>query len=169
MINLSFDEIKDGDHFEELVTEYFRDLKPEPSNNITNVDVFPSGIGTDGGRDILIEFDLSDDIRIFNRKWVVQCKFHEKAISPSKIRSINIPTLIHSYGAAGYLLVCKTRPTSGLTDLFERLIRECKYNYYYECWTGFQFLNKLYLRNNLHPVFFPQYFNDLKLKKQNKT
>ena len=152
-MDLSFGEIKNGDVFEDLVAEYFRDLKNEKENNITNVEVFQSGIGTDGGRDILIDFDLSDDIKIFKRKWVVQCKFHETTISPLQINSINIPTLIHSYNAAGYLLICKARPTSKLTDLFERLNKECMHKYYYECWTGHQFLQKLLVRNNLHPHF----------------
>ena len=161
-MNLSFDEIKDGDHFEDLVAEYFRDLKNEAENNITNVQVYPSGTGTDGGRDILVEFHLSDDIKIFKRKWIVQCKFHEENISPSKIKSINVPTLIHSYGAAGYLLVCKSRPTSGLTELFERLNKECKDKYEYECWSGNQFLSKLVLREKLHCVYFPKYDHYLK-------
>lgn len=157
MKSISFDEIDDGDQFEDLVAEYFRNLKDDSENNITNVDVIQSGIGTDGGRDILIEFDLSDDIKIFKRKWVVQCKFHEDNISPSRIKTINIPTLVHSYNAAGYLLVCKSRPTSGLTELFERLNKECKNKYHYECWNGNQFINKLYLIENIHQQFFPEY------------
>ncbi|NQV91984.1 restriction endonuclease [Candidatus Woesearchaeota archaeon] len=156
-MQLSFDEITDGDQFEDLVADYFRKLKDEPENNITNVEVLQSGVGTDGGRDILIELDLSDDIKIFKRKWVVQCKFHKDTISPGKINSINIPTLVHSYGAAGYLLICKSRPTSGLTEFFERLNKECKDKYQYECWNGNQFLKKLYVREDLHPVYFPKY------------
>lgn len=161
-MEISFEEIKNGDHFEDLVAEYFRDLINESENNITNVKVNQSGIGTDGGRDILVEFDLSDDIKIFKRKWVVQCKFHEGTISPSKINTINIPTLVHSYRASGYLLVCKSSPTSGLTDLFERLNKDCKDDYNYECWTGNQFLSKLILREKIHGVFFPKYNNYVK-------
>jgi hypothetical protein len=157
MNNISFEEIKNGDQFEDLVAEYFRDLESESENNITNVEISQSGIGTDGGRDILIEFDLSDNIKIFKRKWIIQCKFHKNTISPSKIQTINIPTLIHSYNANGYLLVCKSRPTSGLTHFFERLNKECKYNYHYECWSGNQFIKKLYVRDNIHPHFFPKY------------
>ncbi|NHN25178.1 restriction endonuclease [Flavobacterium jejuense] len=156
-MNISYEEIKDGDHFEDLVAAYFRELKNSKENNITNVEVLQSGIGTDGGRDILIEFDLSDDIKIFKRKWIIQCKFHNDTISPAKIQTINIPTLIHSYKASGYLLVCKTNPTSGLTNLFERLNKECIYNYQYECWNGNQFLSKIYLKSNLHQVYFPKY------------
>lgn len=156
-MNISFNEIEDGDQFEDLVAAYFRELKELNENNITNVEIKQSGVGTDGGRDILIEFDISDDIKIFKRKWVVQCKFHNVNISPAKIKTINIPTLIHSYGASGYLLVCKTRPTSGLTNLFENLNSNCTHGYQYVIWNGNLFLSKLYLTRNLHSVFFPQY------------
>ena len=156
-INLTFEEITDGDHFEDLVADFFRNLTDDNENNITNVEVFPTGIGTDGGRDILIEFDMSDDITIFKRKWVIQCKFHETNISPGTIQTINIPTLIHSYGASGYLLICKKRPTTGLTALFERLNDECQHSYQYECWNGNQFLNKLIVKKSLHPLYFPKY------------
>jgi len=156
-MHLTFDEIADGDHFEDLVADFFRTLTSGNENNITNVEVYPTGTGTDGGRDILIEFDLSDDIKIFKRKWVVQCKFHDATISPAAIQTVNIPTLIHSYGASGYLLICKKRPTSGLTSLFERLNNECKNNYKYECWNGNLFLSKLIMKENLHPLYFPKY------------
>ncbi|MGV9004433.1 restriction endonuclease [Flavobacterium sp.] len=167
-MNLSFDEISDGDHFEDLTAEFFRSLKNDAENNITNVEVFQSGIGVDGGKDILIEFDLSDEIKIFKRKWIIQCKFHEDTISPSKIQSVNIPTLIHSYGASGYLLICKSRPTSGLTNLFERLNKECKNNYHYECWNGSQFLSKLLVKYDLHALFFPKYHDYINSFKTNQ-
>lgn len=158
-MTITYDEIMDGDQFEDLVASYFRELKDSKENNITNVEILQSGIGTDGGRDILIEFDISDDIKIFKRKWVVQCKFHNSTISPSNIQTVNIPSLIHSYGASGYLLVCKTRPTAGLTDLFENLNVNCSHRYQYEIWNGNQFLSKIYFKSNLHPIFFPLYNN----------
>lgn len=158
-MNISFEEITNGDHFEDLVAEYFRDLKCNSDNSISSVEVLQSGIGPDGGRDILVEFEFSDDIKIFKRKWVIQCKFHETNISPETIQTINIPGLIHSYRASGYLLICKKSPTSGTTQFFERLNQECRFNYHYECWNGNQFLNKLRLQTNLHSLYFPQYNN----------
>lgn len=108
-MKLTFDEIEDDKIFEELTASYFRELKESPDNNITDVIVKETGEGTDGGRDILIEFNLSDDIKVFKRKWVIQCKFREDSVSPSHLKAINIHTLIHSYSAQGYLLVCKTK------------------------------------------------------------
>ncbi|MCC5923968.1 MAG: restriction endonuclease [Crocinitomicaceae bacterium] len=165
-MNISFDEIIDGDHFEDLVAEFFRDLKSNPDNSISSVEVMQSGIGPDGGRDVLVEFEFSDDIKMFKRKWVVQCKFHDENISPGTIQTINIPGLIHSYNASGYLLICKMRPTTGTTQFFERLNQECKFKYHYECWNGNQFLNKLRLRTNLHSLFFPLYNNYIQTLKQ---
>lgn len=162
-MNISFNEINDGEHFEDLVAEYFRDLSSKSDNSISNVEVLQSGIGNDGGRDILVEFEFSDDIKVFKRKWVIQCKFHDENISPGTIQTINIPGLIHSYKASGYLLICKQRPTSGTTQFFERLNQECRFNYHYECWNGNQFLNKLRLQTNLHPLFFPLYNNYIQL------
>lgn len=163
-MNLTFNEIRDGDHFEDLVADYFRHLVELPENNIASVDVRPSGTGTDGGRDILVEFDMSDDIKVFKRLWVVQCKFHDTPVSPTHVNNINLPTLIHSYKASGYLLVCKSRPTSGLTNLFERLNAECRNEYKYECWYGNQLLNKLVLRDDLHANYFPDYYEWVQTK-----
>ncbi len=158
-MNLTFDEIKDDKIFEDLTAEYFRELQNSSDNNITSVEIKASGEGTDGGRDILIEFNISDDIKVFSRKWVIQCKFREDAVSTSHLKSINIPTLIHSYNAQGYLLICKNRPTSGVTELFERLNEKCKDNYHYECWNGSQFLKKILLKEEVQKLFFPKYYN----------
>ncbi len=157
MNQISFEEISDGDQFEDLVAEYFRELKKDSENNITNVKVLASGIGTDGGKDILVEFELSDEITVFKRTWIIQCKFHKGTISPSQINKINIPTLIHSHNATGYLLVCKSRPTSGITDLFERLNENCTNGYHYECWSGSQFINKLMIMDQIHGQYFPEF------------
>ena len=157
-MKLTFDEIEDDKIFEELTASYFRELKESPDNNITGIEVKETGEGTDGGRDILIEFNLSDDIKVFKRKWVIQCKFREDSISPTHLKSVNIPTLIHSYNAQGYLLICKKRATSGVTELFERLNEQCKDKYHYECWNGSQFLSKLILQEKIQKLFFPKYY-----------
>jgi len=157
MKNLSFSEINDGDHFEDLVAAYFKDLINDTDSKIIQVEVKKSGVGTDGGVDIIVEYLFTDDIKTFKRKWVVQCKFLNENISPSKINSVNIPTLINSRGANGYLLVCKKKPTSKLTDLFEKLNENCDRRYQYICWDGLEFLSKVRHRPNIHDDFFPTY------------
>lgn len=157
--------IRDEDHFENLVADYFRALAENPDNNIVSVDAQQTGIGNDGGRDILVELVFTDEIVTFTRKWVVQCKFRENNISPSEINSVNIPTLVHSYNAHGYLLVCKRNPTAGTTGMFERLNDNCRNQFEYKVWNGDQFLRECRMIENLHPMYFPEY-NDWLISKR---
>ena len=165
MVQLSFDEIQDDKQFEDLVVAYFENLNIDKLA-ITEILVEPSGVGADGGRDILVHTRTKDMISAsFKRTWVVQCKFHEANISTDKIADINIPTLIHSYNAVGYLLICKQKPTSKLTQLFERLEKECTFGYRYQILTGKRFLSRLssQLKDNVVVTrdFFPKHYNYL--------
>lgn len=162
-MQLSFDEIKDHKQFEDLVAAYFEHLNIDKLA-IIEMRVEPSGVGSDGGRDILVHTRTKDIIPLsFKRTWVVQCKFHEENISTDKIADINIPTLIHSYKAAGYLLVCKQKPTSKLTQLFERLEKECTFDYRYQILSGERFLSLIFQdwedNKPLIRQFFPKYYN----------
>jgi hypothetical protein len=163
MPELSFNEIKDWKQFEELVVAYFRSFAELPGSKIVSVKADPPATGQDGGIDIIVDFLMTDFIQEFKRRWVVQCKYHNQAISPSKISDVNIPTLIHSFNACGYLLVCKERPTTKLTELFGRLKEKCSHKYDYMIWTGEEFRGKLLSAPSiLHEQFFPRYFNELK-------
>ncbi len=130
-MQLSFEEIPDWETFEELVASYFRCIKNDNDNNLISVEVVPSGNGADGGVDILLTFELSDSIRRFKRKWVVQCKFVEESVGKSNISNANIPTLIHEYNAVGYLLIVKKDVTKLLVDSFRNLNENCKFGYKY--------------------------------------
>lgn len=159
-MTLDFDEISDGNKFENLVVSYFEDLKNENPDKIVDIEVKPSGTGTDGGRDILVSFKVSDTVTTFERRWVVQCKFHASDISTDKISDINIPTLLHSYNASGYLLVCRKKPTSKLTELFERLEKNCKFENKYTIWNGDQLKRLIYLKSKKEILkqYFPKYY-----------
>jgi hypothetical protein len=152
---IDFNEIKDWREFEDLVAGYFNIIKEE--RNIKEVKVDQSGAGPDGGRDILVTFRMTDSIVSFERKWVVQCKFIEQAVSNRHLSNINIPTLIQSYGANGYLLVCKNRTTSGVTELFERLKRERNLGYEYMIWTGNELKSRLKFLGPLITQYFPEH------------
>jgi predicted helicase len=158
---MTFDlnEISDHKNFEDLVVSYFEDLKNEKGHNIVDVEVKPSGTGTDGGRDILVTLKVSDSIITFERRWVVQCKFHNSDISTDKISDINIPSLLSSYKASGYLLVCKQKPTSKLTDFFERLENGCEQKFI--VWSGEQFKRLILVKSKKEILqqYFPSYFN----------
>ena len=160
-MQLDFNEIDNHKQFEDLVVAYFEDLKLENVHSIVDIKVNPSGTGTDGGRDILISFNVSDGISTFDRRWVIQCKFHNSDISTDKISDINIPTLVYSYKATGYLLICKQKPTSKLTDLFERLEANCRFQHGYLIWSGEQFKRLILVKSkkNILQQFFPTYFD----------
>lgn len=163
---ITFDEISDWHQFESLVAAYFELLKEE-DNNVVNVDVKPTGVGSDGGRDILVAFLVSDSIVSFQRR-VVQCKFQEQAVSNSDLRNVNIPTLIHEYGADGYLLVCKGAVSSKVTEMFERLNAECRFKYQYTIWEGEQFRKRLLFKHSLIKQFFPEYDEFLESKNRSQ-
>jgi hypothetical protein len=159
MNKLSFDEIKSGEEFEDLVAAYFRAIKQENSGSIVDIKVSQKGKGADGGIDILLTFELSDSILKFQRKWVVQCKFLTKpSTGKSDIGEVNIPTLIHEYGANGYLLIVRNEVQAQLKDTFERLNKECKLGYQYEIWTGNMFLQKLLSSKKILEHYFPNYY-----------
>lgn len=166
-MQLDFRNIRDEDHFENLVADYFRALADNPDNNIVSVDAKQTGKGADGGRDILVELVFSDEIVTFKRTWVVQCKYRENNISPGEIKEVNIPTLVHSYNADGYLLVCKSNPTAGTTSLFERLNEKCTNQYEYQVWNGDQFLRMCRVLEALHATYFSDYHDwILSIRKQ---
>jgi len=158
---IEFDEISNWQAFEDLVADYFREIKEQ--KNIVDIRVEQSGEGTDGGRDILVTFQLTDSIIPFQRKWVVQCKFYDKSVSKAELAKINIPTLIHEYGADGYLLVCKGNVTSTVSTMFESLRERCKMGYSYMIWTGSEFKNQLYIQppRPLIQKHFPEYYKFL--------
>jgi predicted helicase len=155
---LDFDEISRWGDFENLVADYFKVNKKV--KNIKEVRVDPSGKGSDGGRDILVTFRFNDSIDTFERKWVVQCKFHKKAVSNKDLSTVNIPTLVHQYNADGYLLVCRNNVTSNVSKMFEDLNDACKMNYQYTIWTGSIFLTQLYTQRPrpLIQKYFPKYY-----------
>jgi predicted helicase len=161
MIKFDLNEISDHKKFEDLTVSYFEDLKFEKGHNIIDVEVKPTGVGTDGGRDILVTFKVSDSIVTFERRWVIQCKFHNSDISTDKISDINIPTLLSSYMASGYLLVCKQKPTSKLTEHFEKLESNNGLKQKYIVWSGEQFKRLILVKSKKEILqqYFPEYFN----------
>lgn len=164
---IKFSEIRDYKQFEDLAAAYFRHLKSEPDNNIVSVFVEPSGEGTDGGRDIFVTFKVDDGIMEFERKWVVQCKFHDESVNKAHLSTVNIPSLIHQFNADGYLLICKNGATSKLTDMFEDLRKRCRFGYKYLIWTGSDFAASIMNAKPLHRQFFPKYFRYSKNIKNN--
>jgi hypothetical protein len=155
MDRLSFDEIDNWQVFEDLVADYFREIKGDQEFNVTNVEVRQTGAGGDGGRDILVTLSVNDSIVSFERIWVVQCKFYARDVSKSHLFDVNIPSLIHEYGADGYLLICKNHVTASLSTMIENLKDNCRFKYHYENWNGTNFLSRIRMKPRLIENYFP--------------
>ncbi|MCE7933255.1 MAG: hypothetical protein DYG96_01545 [Chlorobi bacterium CHB2] len=154
---LDFDEITGPRKFEELVAAYFKSLPENRENNIATVgSMNPSSVGPDGGVDIVVTLNMTDSLSGFQRKWVVQCKFHESSVGIKALGAIQLTSLIEQYDAVGYLLICKTNPTTQLARLFKDLT-ENKNGYQYLIWTGEQFKSRLLEQPSIHKQFFPEY------------
>ncbi|MBL7987091.1 MAG: restriction endonuclease [Chlorobi bacterium] len=151
---LDLDEITSGTQFEELVVAYFKLLSEDRSNNVTEVIAGSTKIGPDGGVDVLVIFTMTDSLSQFKRTWVVQCKFHTKAIGQSQLSKINLPTLVQQYNAVGYLLICKTNPTTQVATQFKELSNP---QTQYLIWTGEEFKARLIEQPDIHKQFFPEY------------
>lgn len=162
---LSLEEIRDGIQFEELVAGYFRDLQAV-YGHVGCKDVDVSGEGTDGGKDILVKLELNDGLTFWQRTWVVQCKFRGRSVSLADIGDHNIPALVHSYGAHGYLLVVRGKVTSKLSSMFERLRSNCRFGYEYRIWEGSHLVERLQMRTHLIQQFFPEHSLFLDSKKE---
>lgn len=156
-MKIDFSEIKDWQEFEDLVADYFREIKSS-NNNLIDVRVEPSGSGPDGGIDILLTFDVDDSIISFKRIWVVQCKFYERNLLKNHLSDVNIANLLLEYNADGYLLICKNNFHSGVTNMFENLRNQASNNKNFEIWNGNHFRHKLGLMGMLHKSYFPKYY-----------
>lgn len=168
MNQLSFSEIPNWQVFEDLAAEYFRTVRNDNEYNVSDVTVNQTGVGSDGGRDILVTLNIADSIKRFERKWVVQCKFHANNVGKGELADINIPSLIHEYNADGYLLICKEHLTAPLTTMFENLNRNCKFRYSYEFWSGTNFIHRIRMKPNLIVSYFPRHQQFLNEQEQNK-
>lgn len=157
-MELSFKEISNWQRFENLIAAFFRNQKNE--YNVIDVEVQQTGRGSDGGRDIVVKFQVSDSVSVFTRKWIIQCKFYNRDLRKSDIADVNIPGLIHQYKADGYLLVCKQGVVNTLSQFFEDLNKNCRFDYSYVFWIGDEFKEKLLTATDitLLKLYFPVYY-----------
>jgi hypothetical protein len=171
--NIEFEELLDDwQRFEDLIADYFREIQKDKilGNNIKDIVVRQSGKGADGGRDILIIFELTDSVIKFERKWVIQCKFHKDDVSKSDLSDVNIPSLIHEYGADGYLLVCRKGVNSSVTNFFDNLRKNCRFGYSYEIWKGSELKRRIRdLGESLIQRYFPEHFEYLRKLEREKN
>lgn len=84
------------------------------------LDVYWSGKGPDGGRDIICH-ELNNSVIMSDKKiWLVQCK--HKAHSGSSVGIGELDDIVDScnqHNATGYLLICTTQPSSAVINRLE--------------------------------------------------
>ncbi len=76
-----------------------------------------TGVGPDGGRDLVITEKASGALAPFERKWLVSCKHNahsEKSVGLPDITDITDSCA--AVGADGFLLACSTQPTSTVVN-----------------------------------------------------
>jgi hypothetical protein len=97
---------KDGTALEQLVRELLL---------VSGLRASWTGEGTDAGTDVLAEETATGPLGSFRRRWLVQCK--HKAHSGKAVGRKEVGDFVadcRQHDADGYLLVCSTRPSSGL-------------------------------------------------------
>ncbi len=157
-----FTEIQDGNQFEFLVYECVISMYKNTMNLIELDEIIPPAEGTDGGVDFHFTVRINDSLSEIKRKWLVQCKFNKRKLTPKQIGEINIPSLIHQHGAVGYLLVTNTGITTNVGRMFEDLNRNCTFRYKYKIWTGIDLRNIIGQDDNIIRNYFPKYYNQYK-------
>lgn len=109
---LDFKELdKDGDDFELLIRELLYNK---------GLEVYWSGKGPDGGKDLLCIERYQSCFKEFNRRWLVQCKHNAhsgKSVGVSELGGIENSCGL--YNADGYLLVCSTFPSATVVKTLE--------------------------------------------------
>jgi hypothetical protein len=159
MCKLSFDEIKDGYQFEQLVAEYFRCLPKIEGTNVERVEVLSSGVGPDAEVDLVVHIHLHDGVQTVTRTYIIQCKFHKGNIHRGKIAKGNLAELINANKACGYVLICREMATNPLKEHFIKLGQSWPFIYSYHIWSGEEFLARLHeAPDKLIKQFFPIYF-----------
>lgn len=163
---LSLEEIQDWRSFEDLIASYFKTVRQDNEFNVTDVEVLQTGSGSDGGRDILVTLNVNDSIVVCKRIWVIQCKFLDRDVNKSDLADLNIPSLLHEYGAHGYLLVCKKHITSPVSNMFDGFNKNCKFERKYEVWNGNSLLQRIRVKSDLISHYFPKHNAYLKRKEK---
>ena len=103
----------DGVKFEQLIREI---LVRE------GFDTHWTGVGPDGGRDLVIIEKFAGPLSTYNRKWLISCKhFAHSGNSVGREQAGSIVEDTKAIGAEGYILVCSTQPSTSLISRLEEI------------------------------------------------
>lgn len=116
---LDFKELsQNGDDFELLVRELLYNK---------GLEVYWSGKGPDGGKDLLCIETYKSNFKSITKRWLIQCKHNAhsgKSVGTSELGSIENSCLQHN--ADGYLLVCSTYPSSSVVSTLDGIEHNSK-------------------------------------------
>jgi hypothetical protein len=139
----------DGVRFEQLIREL---LVRE------DYDVRWTGVGADGGRDLLVTERASGPFAPFTRTWLISCK--HKAHSGSSVGVNDLDRSIvdscKSIGAEGFILACSTQASSALLSRLKEI--EATNNLVCRVWDSVDIERRLMTPRtySLMQIFFPE-------------
>lgn len=140
---------KDGNDFELLVRELLHNR---------GLEVYWSGKGPDGGKDLICIEKYSSSFKNTSKKWLVQCKHN--AHSGNAVGKSELDSIIDSCGehnATGYILVCSTYPSSAVVKRLNEIEKNGKISTCF--WDSIKLEKELQKPSNWNIVnlFFPKY------------
>jgi hypothetical protein len=111
---LNFRELPaDGVAFEQLIRELL--LRSE-------FEVHWTGVGPDGGRDLVVTERAKGQLAPFQRKWLVSCKHHAHSGASVGLHDIqDIMDSCAAVDAGGFLLACSTQPSSSVVRRLDEI------------------------------------------------
>lgn len=111
---LDFTELPaDGIRFEQLVRELC--LR-------SGFEVHWTGVGPDGGRDLVLVEKAQGALATFERKWLVSCKHFAQSGKSVGLDDVkDITDACRAVGASGFLLACSTQPSSTVVRRLEEI------------------------------------------------
>ena len=139
---------EDGVKFEQLVRELLV---------LEGFETHWTGVGQDGGRDLVVTEILKGELSEYKRKWLISCKHTANSgKSLGRDQAGNISEDCKAIGAEGYICVCSTQPTTSLVTRLSEI--EQTQNIITKFWDSIEMEKRLLKPNtfNLIHTFFPE-------------
>lgn len=139
---------EDGVKFEQLIRELLV---------LEEFETHWTGVGQDGGRDLIITEKLIGKLSSYERKWLISCKHTANSgKSVGVTMAGNISEDCRAIGAEGYILVCSTQPTSSLVKRLDEIEQNQQIQTAF--WDSIEIEKRLSKPNtfNLIHTFFPK-------------
>ena len=139
---------EDGIKFEQMIRELLV---------LEGFETHWTGVGQDGGRDLIVTEKLRGELSEYERKWLISCKHTANyGKSLGREQAGNISEDCKAIGAEGYILVCSTQPTSSLVTRLEEI--EKNQGIITKFWDSIEIENRLSKPNTFKLIhtFFPK-------------